>query len=101
MRIGALEKRLRELARGKPCLLRIPGICNYDPETTVLAHVRIAGTGMGRKPHDLAGIWACSACHDVLDGRSKHDQYTRTEVRAMALDGLVRTLEAVAREIEE
>jgi len=93
---------LRKLARGKPCLLRIPGVCVDSPshETTVLCHVRIAGTGMGRKPVDLAGIHGCAACHDALDGRVQYANLSRTEIRAMALDGLVRTLEAVAQEIE-
>lgn len=91
---------LRKLARGMPCLLRIPNVCNHDPETTVLAHVRIPGTGMGRKPTDLAGIWCCEACHSCLDGRVQYANLTRDEIRSMALDGLVRTLEAVARELE-
>lgn len=91
---------LRELARGKPCLMRVPMVCSYNAEETVLAHVRIAGTGIGMKPTDLAGIWCCHACHALLDGRTKSANFTRTEIRAMALEGLVRTLEAVAREIE-
>ena len=28
---------LRALARGRECQVRIPGICNRDPATTVLA----------------------------------------------------------------
>lgn len=59
---------LRALARGQPCQVRLPGICNGNPETTVLAHYRLAGlSGMGLKPNDLQGAWACSACHTAID----------------------------------
>ncbi|MCB7129981.1 MAG: DUF1364 family protein, partial [Candidatus Brocadiales bacterium] len=34
---------LREFAEGKECQLRLIGICNFDPATTVLAHVRRGG----------------------------------------------------------
>lgn len=57
---------LRKLAKGKPCMVRIPGVCNHDPETTVLAHLN--GGGMGMKHNDLLGSWCCSACHAWVDG---------------------------------
>ena len=39
---------LRKYARGKPCQVRIPHYCNGGAETTVLAHIRLAGiTGLG------------------------------------------------------
>ncbi|TBL26445.1 DUF1364 family protein, partial [Escherichia coli] len=34
---------LRKEARGRECQVRISGICNGKPETTVLAHYRRAG----------------------------------------------------------
>jgi hypothetical protein len=57
--------------RGEECTLRIPGVCNRDPATTVLCHSnRLAdGKGMGLKAPDSAACFACHACHDVLDGR--------------------------------
>lgn len=62
---------LRKLAKGMDCQVRLPGICNFNPETTVLAHYRLAGTcGTGMKPPDLLGAWACSSCHDAVDGRA-------------------------------
>lgn len=62
--------KIRAAARGEPCLMRVPGVCNHDPATTVLAHVRRSGNaGVGMKPPDVSGIFACSACHDVLDRR--------------------------------
>jgi hypothetical protein len=59
---------LRKYARGKDCQVRIPGVCNFDPETTVLAHVRLTGiSGMGIKAPDLLGAHCCSACHEYCD----------------------------------
>ncbi|MCH8600364.1 DUF1364 domain-containing protein, partial [Escherichia coli] len=47
---------LRKEARGRECQVRIYGICNGNPETTVLAHYRMAGIcGTGMKPDDLIG----------------------------------------------
>ena len=60
---------LRKYARGQDCMVR-SAVCNGDPETTVLAHIRRGGVaGMGQKPPDTVAVWACSACHDALDRR--------------------------------
>ena len=60
----------RKEAQGKPCMIRLPG-CNGGGDTTVLAHYRLAGyCGTGIKPDDeVFGAWACSSCHDAVDGR--------------------------------
>lgn len=85
--------KLRKLARGRECQVRIPGVCNGDPATTVLAHLN--GGGMGMKRSDLSGAWACSSCHDVIDGRAQAAIFSRTEVQLMHLEGVVRTLETL------
>lgn len=55
---------LRKLARGRLCTGRFIGICNGDPDTTVLAHFRLMGvSGIGLKSPDLLGAWLCSSCH--------------------------------------
>lgn len=86
--------RLRRLAKGKPCLIRIPGVCSGDPATTVLAHYRLAGySGTGLKPDDLLGAHACNRCHDVVDGREpRPSEFTREEIRLMHAEGVFRTL---------
>ena len=64
--------KIRQAAKGEPCLMRL-SICNHDPATTVLAHVRAAGNaGTGIKPPDISGVFACSACHDAIDGRTRY-----------------------------
>lgn len=61
---------IRRAAEGRACTIRSP-VCNHDPATTVLAHIRIPGhAGVGMKPHDLFGVFACSRCHDALDRRT-------------------------------
>lgn len=60
---------LRNAARGERCTLRL-SVCNHDPETTVLAHLRFFGwAGIAQKPSDLLAVFACSACHDAIDRR--------------------------------
>ena len=83
---------LRALARGRECQVRIPGVCNRDPATTVLAHIRMAGiTGIGMKASDFLGAHCCSACHDVIDGRTQ-TPHSRDYLRLAHLEGMVRTL---------
>ena len=65
-------KKIRDSARGQDCTVNSPW-CNYSPETVVLAHYGEPGEkGMGIKPDDTSGVYACSSCHDWLDGRVPH-----------------------------
>ncbi len=88
---------LRKFAKGKICQLRLPGVCNFYIETTVLAHVRRGGVaGMRQKPPDLCGIHACSNCHSALDGRlGPKKEPSDTDV----LEALCRTLAIVSKEL--
>ncbi len=75
-----LEKRqpirltkLRDSAKGAECTVRAP-CCNYNPETSVLAHYRSLDDGAGTrlKPDDTSACIACSDCHDWLDRRVRY-----------------------------
>jgi hypothetical protein len=84
---------LRKLARSKPCMVRISGVCDGGGLTTVLAHYRLAGvSGMGFKSPDVCGAWACAPCHAYVD--LHHDD----EARLAHLEGVIRTLDALVRE---
>ncbi|AZS50416.1 DUF1364 domain-containing protein [Entomomonas moraniae] len=88
---------LRKLAKGRECQVRLDGICNHNPETTVLAHYRMAGTcGTGIKPNDLQGAWACSDCHDEIDRRTRilENEF----VRLCHLEGVMRTQSVLRKE---
>ena len=64
------SKKLRASANGQDCAVRMPGICNFDTATTVLAHLPCGQKGIGMKGFDIVAVYACSACHDVIDGRA-------------------------------
>jgi hypothetical protein len=90
--------KLRNEARNRDCMVRLPGICTHNPETVVLAHVRMAGiSGMGLKADDLLGAWACSSCHDAIDRRA-HTDLDRDSVRLAHLEGVIRTIATLRRE---
>lgn len=83
--------RIRESARGEECQIRLPGICNFNAETTVWAHANgsAAGKGIGMKSPDILGAYACSACHDAVDGRTKTPRH---EVRLAFWEGHARSV---------
>lgn len=64
------SRKLRESARGRECTLRIPGVCNGDPATSVLCHLPHGRRGIGTKASDDHAVVGCSACHDALDMRA-------------------------------
>ncbi|MEM7892713.1 DUF1364 domain-containing protein [Morganella morganii] len=72
------------------CQIRIPGVCNGNSETVVLAHYRMPGLcGTGIKSPDIFGAWACSACHDEIDRRTR---LTDAEyAKQCHLEGVIRT----------
>ncbi|TFH41640.1 MAG: DUF1364 family protein [Lysobacterales bacterium] len=86
--------KITESARGEECQFRIPGVCNRNPETTVFCHD--SGAGFGIKWADTEGGYGCSACHDLIDGRSKykhngHLVYTPDDIELMFYQGCRRT----------
>lgn len=76
----------RGMAQGKDCLLRVPFVCNGNPETTVLAHSNWHDKGGARKASDFYGVWACYSCHSWLDqgkapGEAKYVAFSRGMTR--------------------
>lgn len=63
---------IRDSARDEECTVRITGVCNHDPKTTVWSHAPLgaAGKAGALKALDLCGCYSCAACHDVVDGRA-------------------------------
>jgi hypothetical protein len=87
-------------AKGELCLIRIPGICNHDRETTVYCNANgsAAGKGIGMKSEDELGAYGCYACHMVVDGQRKPPEgWTRTDVRLAFWEGHARTLPILKR----
>lgn len=63
--------KIRQSARDEDCTLRIPGVCNEDPATTVLCHAPFPNRGGMRKGNDTWAAYGCSSCHDLIDGREQ------------------------------
>jgi len=87
---------LRRRARGIECQIRIPGVCNHNPETSVLCHYR-QNTGIGQKSPDLIAAVGCSDCHDAVDRRRFMD-LDYDYVRQCHAEGVMRTLALWVRE---
>jgi len=81
---------LRKEARGRDCQARIAVTCNHDSETVVLHHVRI-NSGLGLKPNDALGCWACEACHAAIHASPRVH-------RLDELEGMYRTIEILIKE---
>jgi len=60
---------LLAMARGRPCLLRVAGVCSGRSESTVACHSNKAAHGKGgaRKADDEYSVWGCFSCHGWLD----------------------------------
>lgn len=66
--MGVVSQRLRDSARGGPCMFTINHVCNHDPATTVLCHSPSDGDrGMSSKNHDFLSVFGCSDCHRFMD----------------------------------
>lgn len=88
-----MKKNLRKAARGRECTIRIPGVCNFNPESSVLTHYRLGGLcGTGIKPNDLVAAIGCDCCHAAVDGRLR-TEFTHEELRLMHAEGVLRTLD--------
>jgi len=88
---------LRNMARDQHCYVRLSECCNHDPETVVLAHLRLTGiSGMGHKAPDILACPACSHCHDAIDRRA-FMTLDRDYVRLAHLEGIARWLADLER----
>ncbi|MPW31914.1 DUF1364 family protein [Agarivorans sp. B2Z047] len=79
---------ITESAKGEECQVRIPGACNGNPETTVLAHVG-KNRERGIKCDDTFAVFACSSCHDEIDRRMR--LYPNEQVTTVNFESVERT----------
>lgn len=59
--------KITQSAKGEPCSLRIPSVCNRNNETTVFCHAPSVDKGMGIKSPDFWGAYGCFNCHEFMD----------------------------------
>lgn len=62
---------IQKSAKDEECTIRLPGVCNFRTDTTVLCHSNLLedGKGKGIKAPDDKAAYGCCDCHDVVDGR--------------------------------
>lgn len=84
--------KITESAKGEDCTIRMPRVCNHNSETVVLAHINGVrfGHGVAQKVNDFHGAYACSNCHDAVDGRLK-THFSKEQVKLMHLEGVIET----------
>lgn len=87
----AKQDKYTKSARGQECQVRVPGVCNYDSSTTVLAHLN--GAGVGRKKVNIHGAYSCFDCHAWLDGGYVQTGHLRSTRDLYHLEGVIRTQE--------
>ena len=77
---------LLELAKGKPCLLLVPGTCNHRTDTTVACHSNFGQHGKGgcRRADDVWTVWGCSACHIPWLDQGNKASHAQKEAAFMA-----------------
>ena len=87
-----VDRNLLDMARGQPCLLGVPGVCQGGTETTVAAHSNwsIHGKAGARKAHDCYSVWSCAACHI---GWLDQGRATAAEKQAVFLAGHARQVQ--------
>jgi hypothetical protein len=83
--------KIRLSAKDEQCLVRVPGVCNGNSATVVLAHLN--GAGVGMKNPDWQAAYACSACHEFLDGGYADSGIWREQRDLLHLQGVIRTQE--------
>lgn len=85
--------KITQSARGEDCTVRIPGVCNFNPETTVFAHINGIRFGHGTGIKTKLGAYCCSSCHDMLDGRTQRlICFSMDELKLMHYEGVMETL---------
>lgn len=91
-----IAKHITQSAKGEECTMNTPW-CNYDPSTTVWAHLNdsFAGKGMGIKADDDAGFMCCSSCHSAYDGAIKTTDDFRANKDFYVLRAVIRSLKVL------
>lgn len=93
------SRRVLRAAKGKPCTLRLPTICNGNNATTVPCHIRDRHKGMGQKSSDSSIVFGCSDCHDYLDHHFFDGRVEPVVLRDCIIRAMQETLEILIREM--
>lgn len=86
-----MSSELTKAARSQECTVQLYPYCNFNSETTVLAHAPCEDKCMSKKSPDWWGADCCSACHDIIDRRVSVDMST-DEIYRSHIRGVYRTI---------
>lgn len=89
------SKKWTQASEDQCCALQIPGICNYNNETTVPCHLPSEIKGMAYKSDDISIVDGCTACHAAIDGdweKATNGIYKPVDKLFFMLRALQRTL---------
>ena len=89
------QTKITKSAKGEACQIRVPGVCNFNPETTVACHLN--GGGTGTKEYDFLTAYGCSKCHWFVDGGYSNLGFSRMERDNFHADGIFRTQKILAQ----
>lgn len=88
----ARSRAITTSARDETCTLGLDG-CDHNL-TVVFCHLRVfSWGGMGMKPDDFLGVYACHNCHAMLDGRTGEHPVSHSDI-LRALGATLRRLYA-------
>jgi len=87
--------KITESALDQECQVRIPEVCSGDSSTVVWAHAigLASGKGIGMKSPDILGAYACQACHDAYDRRTRPKFMPYSRIKECFMDGHLRSLQ--------
>ena len=86
----AKQDKFTKSACNQLCQVRVPGVCNHNPETTVLAHINGFRAG-GHKALNIHGAYACFNCHSWLDGGYIQSDVDKKDRDLIHLNAVIRT----------
>lgn len=85
--------KITDSARMQDCTIRFPGICSFNPEETVFAHISGVRFGHGTAIKTKFGAYACARCHDLVDSRlTRPSEVTRQDVLMAHYEGTFETM---------
>ncbi|MGZ8258591.1 MAG: nuclease domain-containing protein [Methylotenera sp.] len=85
-------RKIMASARNEACTVRLPGVCSFDPATTVFAHINGIRFGKGTAIKSKFGAYACYQCHSILDSGKRPEGMTKQDVLLAHYEAAFETL---------
>lgn len=83
------QTKITKSAKGEDCSVRLPTVCSFDNDKTILAHLGTSFSAPNRA-NDFFAAYCCADCHDVIDNRVK-SKFTSEEILIATSDAMMET----------